>query len=49
MPLKNNKDAKSKIQEIDLDALSAALENLQKQDEELQEQEAEEAAKAIET
>ena len=49
MAIKNNKDTKAKIQEIDLDALSAALENLQKQDEELQEQEAEEAAKAIES
>ena len=38
----------SKIQEIDLDALWAALESLQKQDEELQELEAEKAAKAIE-
>lgn len=38
----------SKIQEIDLDALGAALESLQKQDEELQEMEAEKAAKAIE-
>lgn len=44
-----NDDIKSKIQEIDLDTLGAALKNLEKQDEELQEKEAEEAAAQIES
>ena len=38
----------SKIQEIDLDTLGEALQNLNKQDEELQQQEAEQAAAEIE-
>ncbi len=42
-------DIKSKIQEIDLDTLGAAMQNLQAQDEKLQEQEAEELAKKIES
>lgn len=41
-------DIKSKIQEIDLNTLGAALKNLEKQDEILQQQEAEEEAKKIE-
>ncbi len=41
-------ELKSKIQEIDLDTLGAAMKNLEKQDEELQKKEAEEAAKQIE-
>ncbi len=41
-------ELKSKIQEIDLDTLGAAMKNLEKQDEELQKKEAEEAAKKIE-
>lgn len=42
-------DISSKIQEIDLDTLGAALKNLEAQDEKLQEQEAETAAKEIES
>jgi len=42
-------ELKSKIQEIDLDTLGAAMKNLQAQDEELQQKEAEEAAKEIES
>jgi len=42
-------DIKSKIQEIDLDTLGAALKNLEKQDEVLQQKEAEEEAKKIES
>ena len=48
MTQKRDKDISSKIQEIDLDVLGAALENLQKQDEELLLREAEEAALALE-
>jgi len=44
-----DKEIKSKIQEIDLDTLGAAMKNLQEQDEKLQEQEAEELAKKIES
>ncbi len=44
-----DKELKSKIQEIDLDTLGAAMKNLQQQDEKLQEQEAEELAKKIES
>jgi len=44
-----DKELKSKIQEIDLDTLGAAMQNLQKQDEELQAKEAEQAAKEIES
>lgn len=44
-----DKELKSKIQEIDLDTLGAAMKNLQEQDEKLQEQEAEELAKKIES
>ncbi len=43
------KDIQSKIQEIDLDTLGEALKNLEKQDEKLQEKEAETAAKEIES
>lgn len=46
---KEKDDIKSQIQEIDLDTLGAALQSLQKQDEKLQEQEAEQAAKEIES
>ena len=42
-------DITSKIQEIDLDILGAALKNLEAQDEELQIQEAEQEAKKIES
>lgn len=42
------KELESKLQEIDLDTLWAALENLQKQDEQMQEAEAEQAALEIE-
>jgi len=42
-------DIKSKIQEIDLDTLGAAMKNLQAQDEKLQQEEAELAAKKIES
>lgn len=42
-------ELKSQIQEIDLDTLGAALKNLEKQDEKLQEKEAEAAAKEIES
>lgn len=45
----SKEDIKSKIQEIDLDTLGAAMKNLQAQDEKLQEQEAEDAAKDIES
>jgi len=44
-----DKELKSKIQEIDLDTLGAAMKNLEAQDEKLQEQEAEELAKKIES
>jgi len=47
--IKQDKDIKSKIQEIDLDTLGAALKNLGKQDEILQQKEAEEEAKKIES
>jgi len=47
--IKQDKDIKSKIQEIDLDTLGAALKNLEAQDEELQIQEAEQEAKKIES
>ncbi len=46
---KKQDEIQSKIQEIDLDTLSQALENLEAQDEKLQEQEAEDAAKKIES
>lgn len=44
-----DKELKSKIQEIDLDTLGFAMQNLQAQDEKMQEQEAEELAKQIES
>ena len=44
-----DKELKSKIQEIDLDTLGAAMKNLQAQDEKLQEEEAEQLAKQIES
>lgn len=44
-----DKELESKIQEIDLDTLGAAMKNLTAQDEKLQEQEAEAAAKEIES
>lgn len=47
--VQNDEAIKSKIQEIDLDTLGEALKNLEKQDEALQEQEAEQAAKEIES
>jgi len=43
-----DEEIKSKIQEIDLDVLGAAMKNLTAQDEKLQQEEAEEAAKKIE-
>ncbi len=42
-------EVQSKIQEIDLDTLGEAMKNLNKQDEELQQQEAEQAAAEIES
>jgi len=42
-------ELKSKIQEIDLDTLGAAMKNLTAQDEKLQQEEAEQAAKEIES
>lgn len=42
-------EIKSKIQEIDLDTLGAAMKNLQEQDDKLQQEEAEQAAKEIES
>jgi hypothetical protein len=42
-------ELKSKIQEIDLDVLGAAMKNLQAQDEQLQQEEAEKLAKEIES
>lgn len=41
-------ELKSKIQEIDLNVLGAAMKNLQAQDDKLQQEEAEQAAKEIE-
>lgn len=48
MTQQSDKDIKSKIQEIDLDTLWAAMKNLQAQDEKLEQEEAERAAKEIE-
>lgn len=47
--LSKDEEIKSKIQEIDLDMLGAAMKNLTAQDEELQRKEAEEAAQKIES